>query len=209
MSSKNFAQLVRDGKGEQIAGGLTEKALQNEDNAGVPLVHLFALYKQLHLIKGKLTSKLVTTTWGPGWTVAHTAAVAGNPAPLNEVLSKRRHILYWPDQHGQTPVHLAALHKSLDQFDVKPSHLTIRDNLFTTPMHYAALRGVLHQVADQLTAEMLLMINWNEESVLDVLTSTNQIIPPALANAIWEAEYISVPGKRTWKNVLEHLGIHH
>jgi hypothetical protein len=203
----SLAQRVRDGEAEQVAAHITAAELHQIDNAGVPLVHQFALQGKLSAIAGKLTPKLLETTWGPGWTVAHTAAAVGDAAPLKKALQKNKHLLYWADQQGQTPLHIAALHGHLDQFDIEAFQLTVRDNLFTTPMHYAAASGCLCQIGDSLTPEMLLMINWNEESVLDLLNKTKQPRTPALEDAIWETEYLTNPAKRSWENVMQHLGI--
>jgi ankyrin repeat protein len=204
----SLSQQIRNGEGELVAQNITAKELQQPDNAGIPLVHQFALQQQLGLIEGKLTTKTLETIWGPGWTVAHTAAAVGDAIPLKASLRKNKHLLYWSDQHGQTPLHLAALHACLDHFEVEAFQLAIRDNVFETPMHYAALSGCLNQIAGEITPEMLMMINWSSETVLDLFTKKKQPTSASLENVIWEAQFITDPTKRTWENVTQHIGIH-
>jgi hypothetical protein len=144
----------------------------------------------------------------PGFDVRRKPVRVGDAIPLKASLRKNKHLLYWSDQHGQTPLHLAALHACLDHFEVEAFQLAIRDNVFETPMHYAALSGCLNQIAGEITPEMLMMINWSSETVLDLFTKKKQPTSASLENVIWEAQFITDPTKRTWENVTQHIGIH-
>ena len=204
-----FAELVRKDKADQVLDAIKEtpSLLQEIDEAGVPLVHLFALKNGLPLIGKWLNTKILETIWGQqGWTLAHTAAAAGSADSLRKPLQKNKHLFFWGDYRGRTPVHIAAQHKHLDQLDVESSYLTQRDNLFSTPLHAAALAGSLDQIASKLTAELLLVRNLSEETVLAQLSQST--IPDSLKQVVWEADFLADPAKRTTQNVLAHAGIH-
>lgn len=208
-----LAQQIRDGKAEQILGELKEspELLAKIDDAGVPLAHLFALKKQLSLVENNLDSAALESIWDlRGWTLAHTAATIGDAVSLKRLIKKNRHVLSWGDWQGGTPVHQAARHGHLDQFDLNAQVLTSQDNLFNTPIHVAALNSNLFQIADRLTPEMLLMVNIEGESPLSLSKErhrSDKLIPDSLKNVFWEAEYLANPEKRTVRNVLNHFGI--
>jgi len=208
-----LAKHVRDDNAAKILGDIQDspKSILQVDEAGVPLCHLFALKKQLSLIENEIDATALEIIWDlQGWTLAHTAAAVGNAEPLKKAISRNSHVLCWSDWQGRTPVHLAAQHAHLDQLDVDASHLTARDNLQCTPLHTAALNSCLHQVADKLTPEMLLMVNLKGETVLELakeLSTTNKTASATLKNVAWEAEFLTDPKKRTVENVLQHHGI--
>jgi len=204
-----LARMVREDKADQILGVINESPaiLTQKDDAGVPLGHLFALKKQLQLVESVLSQAALETVWDlPGWTLAHTAAAVGDAFALKRILQQNQHVFYWNDRQGRSPIHIAAQHAHLDQFDVEAAHLTARDHLFNTPLHAAAISSGLPPVAEKLTPEMLLLINLQAETVLELINQTPPI-PASLKNVVWEAEFLSDPKKRTVQNVLEHHGI--
>jgi len=209
--NKYIAKLVRGGESEKnIAEAINKspESLLKVDEYGIPLVHLLAMAKQTHLAEPHLNASLLEAMWNqPGWTLAHTAAMAGSAVALQKALGKNKRTFYWQDRAGRTPIFVAAQHKHLDQFAVEPAQLMVRDNFQSTPMHAAALNACLYQVAELVTPEMLLMINLNHESVIQLLAETDQPTPPVLQAAIWEAELLTNPSKRNFESVLQHAGI--
>ena len=162
----------------------------------------------LHAVRDLLNGRLLETTWDlQGWTLAHTAAFTGCGEDIRELIGMNKRFHFWKDKSGRTPVFIAAQNKHLDQFAVEPSHLVIRDYLQSTPLHAAALAACLHQVADLVTPEMLLISNLDELTVVQLLERIPQEMPDTLKNAVWEADFLTNPKKRTVENVLEHAGI--
>jgi ankyrin repeat protein len=162
-------------------------------------------------VEQQIDTDALETIWDKlGWTLAHTAAAAGSADVLKKVLQENHHLFYWGDDQGRTPVHVAAQHRHLDQFEIEVPYLTAMDALYSTPLHAAALNSSLHQVADSLTPEMLLVINLQGQSILDLapeLSETNESTPAKLRQTAWEARFIRDPERRTVESVLQHIGI--
>jgi ankyrin repeat protein len=168
-----LARLVRSNKAAEIVKDVEESPaiLRAVDDAGVPLVHVLALTNQLTVVKSNLDLETLETTWGPGWTVAHTAAQTRGLEPLIDLLDKHEHLLVWGANNDETPVHIAAKHANLDQLHnllKDPSRLAIYNNLMETPVHIAAENNCLFQLNDCLTPGILAQRNSAGESALEV-----------------------------------------
>jgi len=168
-----LARLVRSNKAAEIVKDVEESPtiLRSVDDAGVPLVHVLALTNQLAIVKSNLDLETLETTWGPGWTVAHTAAQTRGLDPLLAMLEKNEHLLVWGANNDDTPVHIAAKHCNLDQIHSllkDPSRLAIYNNLMETPVHIAAENNCLFQINDCLTPGLLAQRNLTGESALEV-----------------------------------------
>ena len=128
-----LARLVRGNNAAEIVKDIEEspEILRVPDDAGVPLVHVLALTNQLGAVKSQLDLQTLETTWGPGWTVAHTAAKTRALEPLTALLEKHEHLLVWGANNDDTPVHIAAKHANLDQLKdllKDPSRLAVQRN---------------------------------------------------------------------------------
>jgi len=204
----DIADLVRKGLGSQAAQDIPESMLKEADDAGIPLVHLFALMGDLNPVRRMLKLTVLETLWGPNWTVAHTAAVTGCIDAISEPLRKNKHLLYWGDSWGNSPVHIAARHGNLAQLhgELQVSHLVQRNRLFSTPIHIAALNCHLDQIVSRLTPALLILLDLSGETVLQVAKRSGSLhqLPEDL---VWETEFLSDPKKRTVASVLEHARI--
>jgi len=202
--------LVRSGK---IAPAVEyirvcPQLLTSADEFGVPLAHLFALVGELGSLGKILKQNALETLWGPNWTVAHVAAATGCLKALEQPLAKARHLLYWPDAWGNSPVHIAARHGNVYQIAhlLQTSHLVQRNRLFSTPVHVAAMNHHLDQIASKLTPSLLILLDLSGESALSVAKRSGSAsqLPEEL---VWETEFLSDPSKRTLKSVLQHAGL--
>ena len=202
--------LVRSGKITQAVKSIhaSPELLSEADEFGVPLAHLFALVGELGALKDVLKQNVLETLWGPNWTVAHVAAATGCLNALDQPLAKARHLLYWPDAWGNSPVHIAARHGSLHQIAhlLKAPHLVQRNRLFSTPVHVAAMNRHLNQIASKLTPSLLILLDLSGESALSLAKRSGSAaqLPEEL---VWETEFLSDPRKRTLKSVLQHAGL--
>ena len=205
-----ISTLVRSGKIAQAVDliGNRTQVLTADDEFGVPLAHLFALAGELGALKHVLNQSALETLWGPNWTVAHVAAATGFLDALERPLARVRHLLYWPDAWGNSPVHIAARHGNLQQIThlLETPHLVQRNGLFSTPIHIAAMNHHLDQIASKLTPSLLVLLDSSGESVLSV-AKRNCSVDQLPEELVWETEFLSDPNKRTLKSVLQHAGL--
>lgn len=69
-------------------------------------------------------------------------------APSKQDAAPTESLLNWQDYEGRTPLHFAVADGNMTVADVLTSYescnITSYDNLFRTPLHWAALLGELH-----------------------------------------------------------------
>lgn len=206
-----LARLVRNNRADAIAKDVEESPaiLRAVDEAGVPLVHVLALTNQLSSIKSHLDLETLETTWGPGWTVAHTAAQTRGLEPLVALLEKHDHLLVWGANNDETPVHIAAKHANLDQIQSllkDPSRLAICNILNETPVHIAAENNCLFQITDHLTPGLLAQRNMAGESALEVAehNKCDEAIDEKLKR---QTKILLGKEVRNYKDAIEELGL--
>jgi ankyrin repeat protein len=210
-SITELAGLIRNNKAQEIYRDVEESPmiLRQPDDAGVPLVHVLALTNQLASVQPFLGQETLETVWGPGWTVAHSAAKTRALEPLTALLEKHEHLLVWGANNGDTPVHIAAKHGNLDQIHAllnDPSRLAVPNKRLRTPVHVAAANISLHQIRDCLTPGLLAQRDMNGTSAIEVAEQFRADISldPGLVR---RAKWLLRMGKRTPEDVVADMGL--
>jgi len=216
MNAYEVAAGIRNQPGDRLPASIRDdlalnpKLLTQTDNTAMPIVHLLAMSGQLADVKQLLTVAVLETVWGPGWTVPHVAAQTRCLDAIVEQLANHEHLLYWGDESGNTPVHLAARNGTLYQLGKlleDPSRLAQPNCLLQTPVHIAALNSNLHQLVNFLTPELLAQKDIQNQPAYKVAEDRGEVFETnaVLKKMVRRAKILSGSERRNLEDVFEEV----
>lgn len=156
--------------------------LNEADSDGVALVHALAASGLLKHCVDLLTQPLLELVDRRGWTVLHYAAGSNSVQPLIELTKTYGNLLHWADNRGEIPAHVAARVGYLREFPLTTVQLGRRNHLNQTPLHLAAYEKCLDQITADFQPALLLYTDIAGRTALDIADesgATNQL-PRAL-----------------------------